>query len=179
MPKQTPSRLSPVVVALVATTLAWPLAAAPSDDANSTSEPPLVRAEKSLRELGTKAKDTASEITSYALSLIGVDYKFGGNTPEQGLDCSGLIRYVFQQATGMSLPRTARDQARVGDAVSIDKLQPGDLVFFNTRRFQFSRWPVHRRQPLHPRAKLWRVGAGCEPRKSVLAKSVQRRATRD
>ena len=138
MPKQTPSRLSPVVVALVATTLAWPLAAAPSDDANSTSEPPLVRAEKSLRELGNKAKDTASEITSYALSLIGVDYKFGGNTPEQGLDCSGLIRYVFQQATGMSLPRTARDQARVGDAVSIDKLQPGDLVFFNTRRFQFS-----------------------------------------
>jgi NlpC/P60 family len=99
---------------------------------------PLLRAEKSLRDFGSKAKDTASDITSYALSLIGVDYKFGGNTPDQGLDCSGLIRYVFQQATGLSLPRSARDQARLGESVSLDKLQPGDLVFFNTRRFQFS-----------------------------------------
>lgn len=112
--------------------------AVPSDDANTATSTPLVRAEKSLRDLGVKAKDTASEITSYALSLIGVDYKFGGNSPEQGLDCSGLIRYVFQQATGISLPRTAREQARVGESVAVDKLQPGDLVFFNTRRFQFS-----------------------------------------
>ncbi len=99
---------------------------------------PLVRAEKSLRDLGGKAKDTASDITSYALSLIGVDYRFGGSTPDQGLDCSGLIRYVFQQATGLLLPRSAREQARVGESISKDKLQPGDLVFFNTRRFQFS-----------------------------------------
>ena len=98
----------------------------------------MLRAEKSLRDFGDKAKDTASEITSYALSLIGVDYRFGGNTPDQGLDCSGLIRYVFQQATGLSLPRSAREQARVGQSVSKDNLQPGDLVFFNTRRFQFS-----------------------------------------
>ena len=108
--------------------------AAPADEPAT----PLVRAEKSLRDLGGRAKDTASEITSYALSLIGVDYRFGGNTPDQGLDCSGLIRYVFQQATGLSLPRSARDQARVGESISKDKLQPGDLVFFNTRRFQFS-----------------------------------------
>ena len=99
---------------------------------------PLVRAEKSLRDLGERAKDTASDITSYALSLIGVDYRFGGSTPDQGLDCSGLIRYVFQQATGLLLPRSAREQARVGESISKDKLQPGDLVFFNTRRFQFS-----------------------------------------
>lgn len=105
-----------------------------------TDEPvtPLVRAEKSLRDLGGRAKDTASDITSYALSLIGVDYRFGGSTPDQGLDCSGLIRYVFQQATGLLLPRSAREQARVGESISKDKLLPGDLVFFNTRRFQFS-----------------------------------------
>lgn len=98
----------------------------------------MLRAEKRLRDLGGKAKDTASDITTYALSLIGVDYRFGGNTPDSGLDCSGLIRYVFQQATGLSLPRSAREQARVGESVSKDQLQPGDLVFFNTRRFQFS-----------------------------------------
>ena len=124
--------------ALVAALSCVQVAAAPSEDANATASTPLVRAEKSLRDLGVKAKDTASEITSYALSLIGVDYKFGGNSSEQGLDCSGLIRYVFQQATGISLPRTAREQARVGESVAVDKLQPGDLVFFNTRRFQFS-----------------------------------------
>ncbi len=114
------------------------MAAPTAEPTADKTAPAMARAEKTLRDIGGKAKDTASEITSYALSLIGVDYKFGGNTPDQGLDCSGLIRYVFQQATGLSLPRTAREQARVGQSVSIDKLQPGDLVFFNTRRFQFS-----------------------------------------
>ena len=114
-----------------------PTVAAPKEK-NANDATPLLRAEQSLRDFSGKAKDTASEITSYALSLIGVDYRFGGNTPDQGLDCSGLIRYVFQQATGLSLPRSAREQARVGESVSKDQLQPGDLVFFNTRRFQFS-----------------------------------------
>lgn len=120
--------------------LTLPVMAAPASTEPAADKPaaPILRAEKTLREFGGKARDAASEITSYALSLIGVDYKFGGNTPDQGLDCSGLIRYVFQQATGISLPRTAREQARVGQSVAIDKLQPGDLVFFNTRRFQFS-----------------------------------------
>jgi len=121
---------------LAATTL--PCTAIAADDTAAKADTPLLRAERTLRDFGGKARDAASDITSYALSLIGVNYKFGGNTPEQGLDCSGLIRYVFQQATGIALPRTAREQARVGETVAIDKLQPGDLVFFNTRRFQFS-----------------------------------------
>jgi cell wall-associated NlpC family hydrolase len=45
----------------------------------------------------------AQDLAIYALGLIGVDYKFGGNTPERGLDCSGLVRYVFQQVTGVTL----------------------------------------------------------------------------
>ena len=119
--------------------LLWALFAASAASAVSNDESgPLLRAEKSLRDFGDRAKDSAANITSYALSLIGVDYRFGGNSPDQGLDCSGLIRYVFQQATGISLPRSARDQARVGELISRDNLQPGDLVFFNTRRFQFS-----------------------------------------
>ena len=122
-----------VVTVVLAATAAHTVSAATTDAAS-----PLLRAEKSLREFGDKAKDSAANITSYALSLIGVDYRFGGNTPDQGLDCSGLIRYVFQQATGISLPRSARDQARVGESIKRDDLQPGDLVFFNTRRFQFS-----------------------------------------
>lgn len=130
------ARVPLLLASFVSTSLSMSTSAAPSDDARVPG--PLVRAEKALRNFGDKAQDSAANITSYALSLIGVDYRFGGNTPESGLDCSGLIRYVFQQATGISLPRSAREQARVGESIKRDDLQPGDLVFFNTRRFQFS-----------------------------------------
>jgi cell wall-associated NlpC family hydrolase len=112
-------------------------------DTDSISPSALGRIEKNLRDLGQKARDAAAEITSTALGLVGVDYKFGGNHPDQGLDCSGFVRYVFQHATGIALPRSAKEQARVGQTVDKTQLQPGDLVFFNTRRFQFSHVGVY------------------------------------
>ncbi len=69
----------------------------------------------------------------FALGLIGVDYRFGGDTPQRGLDCSGLVRYVFSHTTGIELPRTAAAQGKLGARVSRLDLVPGDLVFFNTR----------------------------------------------
>jgi cell wall-associated NlpC family hydrolase len=81
---------------------------------------------------------SAQGVTDQALDLIGVRYRFGGQTPDSGLDCSGLVRYVFEQVTGVKLPRSARDQAKVGEKVDPDDLQPGDLVFFNTRRAAYS-----------------------------------------
>jgi cell wall-associated NlpC family hydrolase len=81
----------------------------------------------------------AQDVAIYALGLIGVEYRFGGESPEDGVDCSGLVRHVFQQVTGVTLPRTAKEMARIGDKViSTEDLKPGDLVFFNTRRFAFS-----------------------------------------
>ena len=80
----------------------------------------------------------AQDLAIYALGMIGVDYRYGGNTPEDGLDCSGLVRHVFQQVTGVTLPRTSKELARVGKEVKRADLKPGDLVFFNTRRFAFS-----------------------------------------
>lgn len=80
----------------------------------------------------------AQDVAIYALGLIGVDYRFGGESPESGLDCSGLVRYVFQQVTGVTLPRTSKELSRIGSKVAASDLQPGDLVFFDTRRFQFS-----------------------------------------
>lgn len=81
---------------------------------------------------------SAQGVTTYALELIGVRYKFGGETPERGLDCSGLVKYVFEQVTGVALPHSARGQANVGEKVDMEELRPGDLVFFNTRRFAYS-----------------------------------------
>lgn len=81
---------------------------------------------------------SAEDLALYALGLIGVDYKYGGSSPERGLDCSGLVRYVFQEAVGVTLPRTSREMARLGGRVAPGDLRAGDLVFFNTRSSPFS-----------------------------------------
>src|SRR5438105_11428179 len=80
----------------------------------------------------------ARDLGQFALGLIGVRYRYGGDTPVGGLDCSGLIRYVFQQVTGVTLPRTWKVVSQVGANVSLDDLQVGDLVFFNTHNYAFS-----------------------------------------
>lgn len=73
-----------------------------------------------------------------ALSLIGTPYKFGGNTPEKGVDCSGFVRHVYKESAGIALPRTAKEISQAGATISENELQPGDLVFFNTRKKAFS-----------------------------------------
>ena len=65
-----------------------------------------------------------------ALRYQGVPYVFGGTTP-YGFDCSGFVRYVFA-GNGLQLPRMADEQYGYGTPVSYSRLQPGDLVFFNT-----------------------------------------------
>ena len=80
----------------------------------------------------------AQEFALRALSFIGVRYKWGGNSPDTGFDCSGLIRYVYSQITGQAQPRNANDLSQVGETVDRTELQPGDLVFFNTLRKPFS-----------------------------------------
>jgi cell wall-associated NlpC family hydrolase len=92
----------------------------------------------SAREAAAKVWQGAQDVALFALGMIGVDYRFGGETPDRGLDCSGLIRYVFQEVTGTTLPRTSREMSRIGAKVALSDLAPGDLVFFNTRRFAFS-----------------------------------------
>lgn len=95
-------------------------------------------ARASLSAAATQMVDRTREVGLFALSLVGIDYRYGGDTPDQGLDCSGLIRYVFQEVTGVTLPRTAKELSHIGRNVRSGDLEPGDLVFFNTRRFAFS-----------------------------------------
>lgn len=85
---------------------------------------------------GWKAK--AQDVIISALSLTGIKYKFGGNSPETGFDCSGFVRYVFHNAANLTLPPTARAISQLGKTVKKDELQPGDLVFFNTLKSAFS-----------------------------------------
>lgn len=80
----------------------------------------------------------ATELVLRALTLLGVNYKFGGNSPDVGLDCSGLVRHVFSEAIGVVLPRRSEEISRNGAPVDQTELKPGDLVFFNTLRRAFS-----------------------------------------
>lgn len=69
----------------------------------------------------------------FSLGLMDTGYRFGGKNPEAGLDCSGMVSYVYQNAAGLRLTGAATDIARHGRPVDADGLRPGDLVFFNTR----------------------------------------------
>ncbi|MEX3974626.1 C40 family peptidase [Paraburkholderia caribensis] len=72
------------------------------------------------------------EISIQAMSLVGVPYRWGGNTPDSGFDCSGLVHYVVQRAASVNLPRTTADMSSRGDSIEPDEIAPGDLIFFNT-----------------------------------------------
>ncbi|AGZ27453.1 nlpC/P60 family protein [Burkholderia pseudomallei NCTC 13179] len=72
------------------------------------------------------------EISIQAMSLVGVPYRWGGNTPDSGFDCSGLVRYVVDRAASVNLPRTTADMSSIGESIEPDSIAPGDLIFFNT-----------------------------------------------
>ena len=124
---------------LLVAVLAAALVAAPSvGAAQSRDEGSLAAAAATVKSAATQALNTAQGLSAFALELIGIRYKWGGNSPATGLDCSGLVRYVFQKVTGVTLPRTAKDMSRIGEQVAVPDLRPGDLVFFDTRHFAFS-----------------------------------------
>ena len=75
----------------------------------------------------------AEDVLFRALGLVGTPYRWGGNTPDSGFDCSGLIGFVFRDAAGISLPRTTRELIVIrAQDVSEQNLQTGDLLFFAT-----------------------------------------------
>ena len=74
------------------------------------------------------------QIAEYAKKFVGKSYRMGGSwngeMPYTATDCSGFTQGVYKHF-GISLPRVARDQAKVGKKVSFNELQPGDLVFYS------------------------------------------------
>jgi hypothetical protein len=70
-------------------------------------------------------------IAQYAMAFRGVPYRLGGSDPS-GFDCSGLVQYVFGQH-GLAVPRIVEEQWEIGKKVKPEDIQPGDLLFFNTK----------------------------------------------
>lgn len=76
---------------------------------------------------------TRTALVNLAIGLLDTTYRYGGNSPLTGLDCSGLVQHVYAQAAGINLPHSSRELARGGEGVDISTLLPGDLLFFAAR----------------------------------------------
>jgi cell wall-associated NlpC family hydrolase len=116
--------------ALAFLTLAVVLAAACSS--------PSPRSVASAGTIAQPISEKGNEVALYALGLIDTGYRFGGKNPEAGLDCSGMVSYIYGQAAGLRVQGSAADLARSGKPVDPVSLRPGDLVFFNTRNHPYS-----------------------------------------
>ncbi len=140
-------RLGRGLLAATALTLALAVQAAPAEPGDAMlqllHERGLLlpaRVAESTQTLVRQVRDQASDLVVTALNFLGVPYRRGGDSPEQGFDCSGFTRHLFEQTFGLVLPRRADEQARESSLAPVDRaeLKPGDLVFFNTMKRAFS-----------------------------------------
>jgi len=74
--------------------------------------------------------EQANDVTVMAIGLVGTPYRYGGNTPASGFDCSGLIGYVYKQRAGVVAPRTTGGLIDWGTSIPAPSLRTGDLVVF-------------------------------------------------
>ncbi len=97
---------------------------------SSSSAPSSAPAPAPLRTSPPLSAEEAHDIAIHALGLVGTPYRYGGNTPESGFDCSGLIGYVYRNRVGTPPPRTVAQLNRWGYPVDGSALRVGDLVVF-------------------------------------------------
>ena len=95
-----------------------------------------------LRQVRHSVTERASDLVINAMGFIGVPYRRGGSS-ENGVDCSGFVRTIYEQTFGLLLPHRANEQAAVTQKIERSELKPGDLVFFNTMRRTFSHVGVY------------------------------------
>lgn len=129
---------SPSIFALLALSAAMLLNACSIAPPQPDAEPARPAASNPLA-----ISEAGNEVAFYALDLIGIGYRFGGKNPQAGLDCSGMVSYVYRQAAGMNVSGSAADIARRGKEIDRQSLRPGDLVFFNTMNKPFSHVAIY------------------------------------
>lgn len=95
---------------------------------------------ESAAGLGQQVRNATSSLVVSAMNFLGVPYKRGGNSADNGFDCSGFTRHIYENSLGLLLPRKVDEQAKASGLAPVkrDELQPGDLVFFNTLKRTFS-----------------------------------------
>lgn len=112
----------------------------PNNDFNNQSN--VTTSTSQTYIVGGLSENQKQEVVLFSLNLLEKKYKYGGKNPDFGIDCSGLITFVFKKSIGISLKGSAFDIAsNYGNTVPINelsKLEPGDLIFFNTTGKKFS-----------------------------------------
>lgn len=125
-PTRTPRRALVSIAALLA------LTACGREDVRPTP-PAGAQATRDWTPVAPADPAAANAVLMRAISLVGTPYRYGGNTPEGGFDCSGLVNYVFRDMLDLRLPRTSRDLfAYQGPKIQPERLATGDLVFFGS-----------------------------------------------
>lgn len=100
---------------------------------SSHAPAPVPVAQPQITYSQPEGSPVADDVLIRAIGLVGTPYRWGGNTPDSGFDCSGLIGYVYRDAAGIRLPRSTREMIVMrAPTVDINALQSGDLVFFAT-----------------------------------------------
>ena len=128
MPGHTTVKQAAVATVLASAVLLLCSARAPLREHHGGASAPRAGA-RVMRAFEQHQLALRDSIVSFALSQVGTPYKFGGTTPMQGFDCSGLVQYVYSRHY-LTPPRTAARQARLGTAIRRDRLQRGDILAF-------------------------------------------------
>lgn len=127
---RTPARVSATLLLLA---LATALAGCGHDEVRSSPPRGRVIAPRQWPVVQPANPAASNAVLMRALSLVGTPYRWGGNTPESGFDCSGLVNYVYRDMLDLRLPRTSRELAQVqGPKIAPERLATADLVFFGS-----------------------------------------------
>lgn len=90
------------------------------------------------KQVGSTTPRLGATLAGEALNYLGIRYRYGGDSPDSGFDCSGLVAYSASTSLGLKLPRSAAEIAQHGELIEREALVPGDLVFFNTMGRRYS-----------------------------------------
>jgi cell wall-associated NlpC family hydrolase len=96
------------------------------------SAPPLQYPYRSHHLNASPARHVRQSIVNLAYQTLGTRYQYGGSSPKEGFDCSGLMTYLHKNGAGVKIPRTAAQQRQRSRTLRYSEIQAGDLLFFKT-----------------------------------------------
>lgn len=126
-----PSRATGVRLALV---VAFAIEACVLTGCSTPGRAPSVANSAHEATASRLSPEQARDVTVYAIGLVGTPYKWGGNTPESGFDCSGLIAHVYQKSAQFKSPRTVAELKDWGMPIATEAIRSGDLIVFSKGR---------------------------------------------
>lgn len=128
------TRTPGLVLAALILALAGCSSTPPAPRVSQPTSPKVWGAAASSSDVASRlSPEQAGDVTLYAVGLVGTPYRYGGNTPESGFDCSGLIGHVYQSRASVVPPRTVAQLQSWGSVVTDEKVRSGDVVLFAQR----------------------------------------------